>query len=96
MKQLVYLHGSVKPFLVVIFSWVHRLATHWLVSMVGRLSLVRRRPGLLRWAAVIFALVVQGIMLYLLAQLVELSIDLMEVWTELAVKHLEITLDSTQ
>lgn len=96
MRNLVYLHERLRPLIAVVFAWVHRRITHWLVSLVGRLSLVRRRPGLLRWAAVILSLVAQGVMLYTLAELVELSISLMEVWAELAAKHLEITLDSHQ
>jgi hypothetical protein len=34
-------------------------------------------------------------MLVMLAQLVDLCLSLMEVWAELAAKHLEITLDRT-
>lgn len=91
MKNLVYLHEQLRPHILVMFAWIHRAVTHWLVSLVGRLSLIRRRPGLLRWGAVVIALVVQGVMLYLLAGLVELCILLMEVWAELAAKHVEIT-----
>jgi hypothetical protein len=38
------------------------------------------------------AIVVQVVSLVVLAELVELSISLMELWTLLAQKHLEITL----
>jgi hypothetical protein len=95
MKQLVYLHRSVKPLLVVLFSWVHGWVTHWLGCLVSRLSLTRRRLIILRWVAVLVSLAIQGVMLYLLSELVELCILLMEVWAELAAKHLEITLDKT-
>lgn len=93
MKNLVYLHEQLRPHILVMFAWILRAVTHWLVFLVGRLSLIRRRPGLLRWVAVAIALGVQGVMLYLLAEFIELSISLMEVWAELAAKHLEITLD---
>lgn len=96
MKHLVYLHEQLRPHILVMFAWILRGVTHWLVPLAGRLSLIRRRPGLLRWVAVILSLVVQAVMLYTLAQLVELSISLMEVWAELAAKHLEITLDTNQ
>jgi hypothetical protein len=37
----------------------------------------------------------QLVLLWLLGQMVELCLALMEVWLELARKHLEITLDTT-
>lgn len=37
----------------------------------------------------------QLVLLWLLGQMVELCLALMEVWLELAAKHLEITLDTT-
>lgn len=40
-------------------------------------------------------MMVQMVLLWLLGQMVDLCIDLMNVWVELAAKHLEITLDHT-
>ena len=94
MKNLVYLHEALRPLIAVLFSWVHRRITHWLGFLVSRLSLIGRLPRLLRWAALVIALVAQAVMLYTLAQLIELCISLMEVWAELAAKHLEIVLET--
>ena len=96
MRHIVYLHQNLRPHIRILFSWIHGWVTHWLAPLAGRLSLTGRRLIILRWAGVFLALLIQGVMLVLLAQLVELSIDLMEVWTELAAKHLEIQLDHTK
>lgn len=96
MKHLVYLHQNLRPHIQVLFSWVHRWVTHWLSPLAGRLSLTGRRLIILRWAGVLLTLAIQAVLLYTMAQLIELCIDLMEVWAELAAKHLEITLDRTQ
>jgi hypothetical protein len=37
----------------------------------------------------------QALLLWLLGEMISLCIALMEVWAELAAKHLEITLDRT-
>lgn len=55
---------------------------------------VARHP----WTRVVILVllsVLQMVLLWLLGELVDLSISLMELWTELAAKHLEITLDTT-
>lgn len=91
MKHLVYLHQNLRPHIQVLFSWIHGQVTHWLVSLVGGLSLIRRRPYLLRWAGVVLSLVVQGVMLWMLAELIELWILGMEVWAELATYHFAMT-----
>lgn len=54
----------------------------------------RRRPWLL-FGAVVLTLVAEGVMLYLLATMIDLCISLMELWAELAAKHLSIVLDTT-
>jgi len=43
-------------------------------------------------ALLLLGLVVQGMMLLTAAYLVDLSVSLMELWAELARKHLELTL----
>ena len=91
MRNLVYLHEQLRPLIAVVFSWVHRRITHCLVFLVGQVSLVKRRPGVLRWVAVVMSLVVQGVMLWMLAELIELWILGMEVWAELATYHFAIT-----
>jgi hypothetical protein len=53
-----------------------------------------RARGFLSWRAVLVAVgvLVQLVLTVLMWQLVDLTISLMEVWAELARKHLEITL----
>lgn len=55
----------------------------------GRLFFTRR---LLIQLGLIVGLVVQLVLLWLLGELVDLCISLMELWAELARKHLELTL----
>lgn len=45
-----------------------------------------------RLVLVLTGFVVQGVLTWMMWQLVDLSISLMEVWAELARKHLELTL----
>lgn len=75
--------------LCVIWTTLRRLLTPVLI----RLGVNRHWRRWLLWMAWLASLAIQGIMLHLLYELVELSIDLMEVWAELAAKHLEIQLD---
>lgn len=59
-----------------LLSWRPRAAT-------------RRRVGTI---LILVGFVVQTVLLWFLAEVVDLCISLMEVWTELATKHLEILL----
>lgn len=63
-------------------------ATPIALAAFVRLALVRYW----RVALVISGFVVQVVLTLLMWQLVDLSVSLMEVWAELARKHLEITL----
>lgn len=56
-----------------------------------------RRPQRKTIAAIalVFGLLMQLALVYMVSELVGLIISLMEVWAELAAKHLEITLDRT-
>lgn len=95
MKHLMYVHGNLRPLVSVATGYVYR----WIVGRLkvplraGRHRLPGRRHLLA--AAVVVTLAAEVVMLILLAELVELCISLMEVWAELAAKHLEITLDRT-
>ena len=91
MKHLVYLHQNLRPHILVLFSWIHGQVTHWLTPLAGRLSLTGRRLSVLRWAGVVLTLVIQAVLLYTLAELIDLCISLMEVWAELASHHLAMT-----
>lgn len=95
MKHLMYVHGNLRPLVSVVTGHVYR----WIA---GRLKVpLRAGRRFLPWrrlvvvVAVVATLVIEGIMLWMLSELVELTISLMEVWAELAAKHLEITLDRT-
>ena len=75
----------------------YRLLRGWIGR---RLNSGTRRPAISpngrRWIAVVSAVIAlstQVVLIIVAQQLVELSILLMEVWTELAAKHLEISLD---
>lgn len=95
MKHLMYVHRNLRPLISVVSGLVYQ----WVAGRLkvplraGRRRLPWRRLATI--AAVIITLVIEAIMLVMLAQLVDLCISLMEVWTELAAKHLGIMLDRT-
>lgn len=95
MRYLRYAHSTCRPLLAEIFSRVYRRIAGLLLSPMagGRRPLPWRR--LLTVFAVVLALLTEAVMLYLLAELVDLCISLMELWAELAAKHLSIVLDRT-
>lgn len=95
MKYLRYAHEACRPLLAEIsrrvYQWVAgRLR---LPQAAGRPSSFWRR--LLLVSAVVLTLLIEAVMLWMLAELVDLCISLMELWAELAAKHLAITLDTT-
>ena len=76
--------------------WSRVRASHvaCLAPVWGFLMSVLRHP----WArpvVLVLLTMFQLVLLWLLGQMVELCLSLMEVWLELAAKHLEITLDTT-
>lgn len=83
--------GSLSP------SWK---AWRGLLYVAARVALARLRGlfssqhgrRLVAYLALVLGLVVQVVMVLTAAYLVDLSISLMELWAELARKHLEITL----
>lgn len=85
----------VKP-LAVVFA-------RFITEIVGRRltrSLSRRLPGprgrrIIGWTCLGASLLVQIVCLVILSELISLCIDLAELWTLLAQKHLQITLDET-
>lgn len=86
-----YLHQNLRPHIQILFSWIHGQVTHCLGFLVSRVSLARRHPAVLRWVAVVLTLVIQAVLLYTLAELIDLCISLMEVWAELASHHIAMT-----
>ena len=95
MKQLPYRHQSVPPMVVVWYRLVHEWIGRRLNSGTRLPALTPRRRRLLVAGGVVLSLLCQAVMLWILAELVDLCIALMEVWSELARKHLEIVLDET-
>ena len=62
--------------------WVYDHTQSVLMAMLMHLPLI----------VFCLSLVVQAVLIWLLGELVDLSISLMELWAELARKHLELTL----
>jgi len=95
MKYLRYAHEACRPLLAEISRRVYRWVAGrlHLPQVAGRRSSFWRR--LLVCSAVVLTLLLEGLMLWLLAEMIDLCISLMELWAELAAKHLAITLDTT-
>lgn len=95
MKYLRYAHEACRPLLAEISRRVYQWIAGRLASprFAGR-RFLRWRP-LLLCSAVVLTLVAESVMLWLLAEMIDLCISLMELWAELAAKHLEIVLDTT-
>jgi hypothetical protein len=71
----------------------HRWADE-LRQLLAQLAQLTRSPRLRRLVhglLLVVGIVVQGVMLLTIAYLCDLSISLMELWAELARKHLELT-----
>jgi hypothetical protein len=90
MREIRYLHQNLRPLISVVSGLVYR----WLVGRLnvplraGRRHLPWRR--LLLGGAVVLTLAAEAVMLVVLAEMIDLAISLMEVWAELARKHLEL------
>lgn len=96
MKKLLYSHERAISLAEVMYSWLYRVGSRVArTSLPGRL-LGRRARRILTVGLVVVVLVAEFVMLYTLAELIDLCVKLMEVWCELAAKHLELTLDRTQ
>lgn len=91
MKYLAYLHQSVPPMVVVVHRWLRELIGRRLNSGTRRPALSPEGRRVALRVAGLLALAIQIVLVLLVQQLVELSIDLMEVWAELASYHFAIT-----
>jgi hypothetical protein len=91
MKQLLYQHQNGPPIVVAWYRLVHRIVLACLLDLCRRVTWLRRRPRILVWAGVVMSLAIQVVLVILVQQLVELTLDLMEVWTELALWHFALT-----
>lgn len=66
------------------------------LAQVLAVSSARRPPAkVIAWVGLVLGALMQVVLVCLVWYLVDLCILLMEVWAELAAKHLEITLDRT-
>lgn len=93
MKFIQYRHTIDPPWVVVVYRWLREWIGRRLNSGTRRPALSPEGRRIFLRIAGLLALAIQIVLVLVVQQLVELSIDLMEVWTELAAKHLEITLD---
>jgi hypothetical protein len=91
MDYLRYRHQNQPPLVTVAYRVVHQLVAACLLDLCRRWSWLRRRPRILVWAGVVVSLAIQVVLIILVQQLVELTLDLMEVWTELAMWHFALT-----
>lgn len=95
MKYLIYGHDRSTALLQAMWSMVHGRVAALLAPKEERPHrAVNRAPWRRHLPLIVFclSLAVQAVLLWLLGELVDLSISLMELWTELARKHLELTL----
>lgn len=90
MKYLVYGHQSVTPWTWVLLCWIWTSLRRRFTPVARRLGLNRNWRRIVGWTAVAASLVVQAIMLYILGELVDVCISLMELWAELASYHFAI------
>jgi hypothetical protein len=95
MKQLLYRHLNLPPLVAVWYRLIHELVGRLLLDLWAGRRMTPRRRRCLAVAGVVVSLGIQIVLIILVQQLVDLCISLMEVWAELAAKHLEITLDRT-
>jgi hypothetical protein len=95
MRNLVYAHQRNVALLMAMWRWCHGLVAGWFSPDEPSGRGTRRRRSwahLIGVAVIITALVLQAVLIYVAGELIDLSISLMELWAELARKHLELTL----
>ena len=84
-----------KSFLGLLVRFVWRTAARYTVPRWKRAVVLSKRPEIRQLAArtlLLVAMVLQVVLLTVLGYMVDLCLSLMEVWAELARKHLELTL----
>ena len=95
MKYLVYGHARSTALLQALWGMVHGCVAALLAPKEERPHrAVKPRRWRRHLPLIVFclSLVVQAVLIWLLGELVDLCISLMELWAELARKHLELTL----
>lgn len=95
MKYLPYGHSPNTSLILVVGRLLRQRIAGHLAPMCGRLFRLSRQPATRRIAGYLLlalGLVLQLVLTLVVMELIDLSISLMELWAELARKHLEITL----
>ena len=92
MRYIRYTHQLIRPFIAVWLEFLANIIGRRLLAAAGRLIPSPAGRRIIARVAYLLAIVTQIVLVAILAELVELSISLMELWTLLAQKHLEITL----
>lgn len=95
MKLIRYTHEPLQALLVFSLKTLSGVARRVLARVLAVSSTRRPRGKAIGVAAIVLGFVMQLVLIWLVYGLIELCISLMEVWAELAAKHLEITLDKT-
>ena len=85
-------HLAASRFLLGVWRSVRQRAAGLCSPKTGRRRLAGKGRLLIAWAGIIVGLMVQLVALWFLGEMIDLCISLMEVWAELARKHLELTL----
>jgi hypothetical protein len=95
MKLLRYAHAPLESLLgASVRLWI-QVARRVLAKVLAVSSTRRPRGKVIATIAGVLGVLMQLVLVFLVWYLADLCILLMEVWAELAAKHLEITLDTT-
>lgn len=95
MKYLTYGHQASKSLLMALHLWIRGSVAHWFVPRPSGPRGHGRRRAAARWVPliiIIVSLIAQALLLWMLGEVIDLCISLMELWAELARKHLELTM----
>jgi hypothetical protein len=91
MKHLAYRHQNVPPMVVVLYRWLRGVIGRRLNSGTRRPALSPEGRRVALRVAGLLALAIQIALVIIAQYLIELSLDLMEVWAELATYHFALT-----
>lgn len=95
MKLIRYAHEPLQALIVFSLKTLSGAARRVLARVLAGLHTRRPPAKSIAVAGLILGALMQVVLICLVWYLVDLCIVLMEVWAELAAKHLEITLDRT-
>ena len=95
MKHLLYAHEKSLSLLGAVIRLLWRTAALVIVPRLTRAAVLLNHDAaraIVVRVALVLALLVQLVLLLVLGYMIDLCLSLMEVWAELARKHLELTL----